>query len=98
MSEDAKKKKDSRENIIKGVKTGGDILMYIGSAGLMMPQIQRSKENQNGLLGACATGAGAILSVGLGKLASTVFNTVVDKAVDFWDDVKPKDEEEETNG
>ena len=63
--------------------------MYVGCAGLMIPQIQRSRENQNSLMGLCTVGAGAVLSVGLGSLASRIFDKTVDKIVDFWDDVKP---------
>lgn len=92
MSE--KKSKMDREKIIKDVKIGGDILMYVGSAGLVKPHIQKAKENENGLLGSCSTGAGIILSAALGSVASGVFNKVVDKVVDFWDDVKPKEETE----
>ena len=88
----------NRDTVIKNVKTGGNILMYVGSAALMMPQIQRAKENQNGILGCCATGAGIVLAAGLGGIASSFLNKIVDKAINFWDDVKPKEEEEETNG
>ena len=93
-----------RKKRIQNVKTGGDLMMYIGSAGLLIPMIRKAKENQNGLMGICATGAGAILSVGLGNVASKIFNKTVDKVADFWEDVKPsgpyikkaeKDEEEE---
>ena len=65
--------------------------MYIGSAALTIPSIQKSRENQNGLMGSCAVGAGAMISVGMGKVASNIFNKVVDKAADFFDDVKPKE-------
>lgn len=65
-------------------------MMYIGSAGLLIPMIRNAKQNQNAMMGICATSAGAILSVGLGNLASKVLNKTVDKVVDFWDDVNPK--------
>lgn len=101
-----------RRRRIQNVKTGGDLMMYIGSAGLLIPMIRKAKENQNGLMGICATGAGAILSVGLGNVASKIFNKTVDKVSDFWEDAKPsgpyikksaeksaeKEEEEEGNG
>lgn len=69
--------------------------MYIGSAGLMTPLIARSRQNQNHILGTCALGAGAILSIGMGKVASKLWHNIVDKVVDFWDDVKPEDDKEE---
>ncbi len=92
-----------RERRIQNVKTGGHLAMYIGSAGLMMPQIQKARESQNGIMGLCAVGAGAVISVGLGGLASKIFDKTVDKVVNFWDDVKPsgpaqKSEEEKGNG
>lgn len=92
-----------KEKRIQNVKAGGDMMMYIGSAGLMMPMIRKAKESQNGIMGACAVGAGAILSVGLGNIASKILNKTIDKVVDFWDDVKPsgpaeKKQEEEENG
>lgn len=88
----------SRSKTIQNVKTGGDLIMYIGSAALTIPHIQKARENQNGLMGACAAGAGAIISIGLGKITSNIFNKVVDKVADFWDGVKtdkPKEEESE---
>lgn len=98
-----------RKKRIQNVKAGGDLMMYIGSAGLLIPMIRKAKENQNSLMGICATGAGAILSVGLGNMASKIFNKTVDKVSDFWEDVKPngpyikkpqqaEEEEEEDNG
>lgn len=78
-----------RRKRIQNIKTGGSLMMYIGSAGLMMPMIQKARERQNGVMGLCAAGAGVILSVGLGNVASRIFGKTVDRVVDFWDDVKP---------
>lgn len=78
-----------RRKRIRAVKTGGDIVMYVGSAGLMVPVIKRAQENQSGLMGMCAAGAGIILAAGLGNIASRMFEKTVDKVIDFWDDVKP---------
>ena len=96
--------KARREKILKNVKLGGSLLMYIGSAGLMNPLIKEARQNQSGPMKACSFGAGTILSLGLGSVASKVFNKLVDKTVDFYDDVKPKhkfdlinDEEDEKN-
>ena len=94
-SKTTKSKDRRREKRIHNVKTGGDLMMYVGSAGLMMPMIRKAKESQNGIMGACAVGAGAILSVGLGNIASKILNKTVDKVVDFWDDVKPSGPAEE---
>lgn len=64
-------------------------MMYVGSAGLIMPFIQNARERQNGVMGLCSAGAGVILSIGLGNIASNILNKTIDKVVDFWDDVKP---------
>lgn len=89
-------RRDRRRKRIQNVKTGGHLAMYIGAAGLMMPQIQKSRENANGIMKLCSLGAGAILSVGLGQIASRLFDSTVDKAVNFWDDVKPNGPNEKT--
>lgn len=89
--------KERREKILKNVKTGGDLLMYIGSAGLMNPLIRDARQDQNGAMKLCSFGAGAILSLGLGSIASKVFNKLVDKTVDFYDDVKPKKKSDESD-
>lgn len=69
--------------------------MYVGSAALMMPQIQKAKENQNGILGFCSAITGATLAIGLGSIASKLMNKAIDKGVHFWDEVKPKDATDE---
>ncbi len=69
--------------------------MYAGAAGLMIPQIQKAKENQNGLLGLCSVGTGAILAIGLGNIACGFLHKAIDKVADFWSDVKGKGNEEE---
>ena len=66
-------------------------MMYIGSASLVMPFVQKAREDHNSVMGACAMGAGVILSIGLGNFASKLLNQTIDKAVEFWDDVKPKE-------
>lgn len=63
--------------------------MYIGSAGLMIPLIRKAREQESGVMGICAAGAGTILAIGLGNVASKILEKTVDKVVDFWDDVKP---------
>ena len=86
-----------KERLIKGIKNVGNLVMYIGSAAITIPAINRAKESQNGFMGSCATGAGAMLSIGMGKAASGIFNKVVDKVADFVDDVKPEKKVSETN-
>lgn len=85
-----------RERIIRNVKRGGSVVMYVGTAGLISPMVRKARETQNGAMGICSTGAGVVLSAGIGKLASDIFGKVVDKVVDFWDDVKPQKTSEES--
>lgn len=101
----SRKERDARrQKRIQNVKTGGDMVMYLGSAGLMMPWMKKSRETQNGIMGLFSTCAGAVISIGLGNIASKIFNKTVDKVADFWDDVKPSGpnkkstEEEQTHG
>lgn len=85
-----------RERIIRNVKRGGSVVMYVGTAGLISPMVRKARETQNGAMGICSTGAGVVLSAGIGKLASDIFSKVVDKVADFWDDVKPQKTSEES--
>lgn len=81
----------NRDKLIEGIKTGGSIMMYIGSAALATSAVRKAKENNNALMSACAIGTSAMLSIGAGKVASNIFNKVVDKTVDFIDDVNTKE-------
>ena len=71
-------------------------MMYIGSASLMIPMIRKAKESQNGIMGTCAMGAGAVLAIGLGNAATKILNKTIDNAIDFWEDVKPSGPAEKT--
>ena len=66
-----------------------NLMMYVGSAGLMMPLIQKARNQESGVMGICAAGAGLVLAIGIGNVASNILNKTIDKVVDFWDDVKP---------
>lgn len=85
----------NREKWIKGIKTVGNLVMYIGSAALATTAIRKAKENNNPLMSACATGTSAMLSIGAGKMASNIFNRVVDKTVNFIDDSSVKEKKNE---
>lgn len=93
-----RRRTDREERRVRNVKTGGDILMYVGTAALLRPCIQRAKETNNGLLGGCATLAGAALAIGLGGIASNFLNKIIDKGMSFWDEVKPQDKDGTENG
>ena len=89
-----------KEKIIKNIKTGGDLMMYIGSAGIVSNVLSKNREHKNPAMNACILGSGAIFSLGLGKLASSWFEKAVDEIVKFVDDVKKpeKKKENEENG
>ena len=86
---------EKRDKVVKNIKTGADLIMYIGSAAMTIPAIKKAKENSNSLMGSCAVGTGAMLSLGIGKIASNILNKAIDKTVEFIDDVKPKPKDEE---
>lgn len=88
-TESSRERRTRRDKRVQNVKTGGTLVMYIGSAGLMTPIIRKAREEQNGVMGLCAVCTGAILAVGLGNVASKIMNKTIDKVVNFWDDVKP---------
>lgn len=93
---DRRDKRVKRDKTIQTIKNGGSLIMYIGSAGLVSPMIQNARKEQNGAMQICTIGAGAVVSMGVGAFASSVFGKIVDKVVDFWDDVKPKKKENDT--
>lgn len=103
----AERYRSKRKKRLENIKAGGDMMMYIGSASLIMPMVQKARENRNGIMGTCALSAGVILSIGIGNFASKILNQTIDKAVAFWEEVKPngpeknpekKTGEEEENG
>ncbi len=95
-SETTRANANRRRRRIQNVKTGGDIMMYIGAAGLVAPFVRSAKEKQSPLLQSCVTGAGIILSIALGNFAGKSFEKTVDRIVDFWDDVKPSGQAKKT--
>ena len=105
MSGKTTSQQSKRDKWVETGKLCGDLIMYIGSAAIASSAVRKVKENSNGLMGACATGTGAVLSVGAGKIASNILNKIIDKTVAFFDDVKPEekktvteDEENEEEG
>lgn len=88
MSEGTTSKKTA--NWVENGKLCGDLVMYIGSAAIASTAIRKVRENNNGLMGACAIGTGAMLSVGLGQIASNILNKVIDKSVAFFSNSKTK--------
>ena len=82
---------EKRAKLIKNIKTGGNMMMYIGSAGLINPIIRRARDNQqSSALKFCTTATGAVVSIGIGNIASKWLNKAIDTIADFIDDVNPK--------
>lgn len=88
-----------RTKIINAIKTAGSLMMYIGSAGLMSQFANKAQENHNAVTNGCIFASSAVLSLGMGKLASGWFEKAVDDVTEFIDDVKsPAKKEDEANG
>lgn len=86
-----------REKLIKNIKTGGDLMMYIGSAGLMNQYMRKAQEHHNPAMNACIYASSMVLSLGLGRIASKWLEKAVDEVVAFIDDVKkPEKNKKET--
>ena len=89
---------EKRSKLVKNVKRGGTVMVYVGTANLIRPIIAKAREEQNGAMQACAIFSGTVLTLGIAKKASEWMNTAIDKVVDFFDDVKPRKKEEEEDG
>ena len=89
-------KKQSK--IVRNVKRGGTVMVYVGTASLIRPFVAKAREDQNGAMQACAIFGGTILTLGIAQKANEWMNNAIDKVVDFFDDVKPRKKEEEKDG
>ena len=86
----------NKNKIVENIKKGGSLVIYIGTASLMKPYILRDQENRNPAGKICAIGAGTVISCGISQHASKFFEKIVDKVVDFIDDVKPSKNKEDS--
>ena len=91
---------DHKDKIIKEIKTGGSIAIYVGTASIIKPMIQEHNQNRNAVTKLCTVVSGTVISCGISHVASKWFGKIVDKVANFVDDVKnPKPKEErEANG
>lgn len=85
----------NKNKIVENIKKGGSLAIYIGTASLMKPYILRDQEDRNPVGKICAIGAGTVISCGISQHASKFFEKIVDKIVDFIDDVKPSKNKED---
>lgn len=91
---------DKTTNIVKNIKSGGSVAIYIGTASIMKPIIREHSQERNGLTKLCTVVSGTVISCGVSHIASRWWGKMVDKVAEFIDDVKhPKNREErESNG
>ena len=82
--------KDRRQRRIQNGKTCGHFARHIGSALIMTKMIQPVREKHNSLANACIVGAGAMLSIMCGNAASKQLDKIIDKSVEFFDDINPR--------
>lgn len=89
-----------RNSIIKSIKDGGSLVIYVGTASLMKPYITRDNEERSVVGKVCSTASGAVISLGVANFASKVFGKIVDEVVDFVNDIhkKPKPKTETEGG
>ncbi len=76
------------DRLIKNIKTGGSMAIYIGTASVINPIVKEKTQDKNGIAKACALFSGTVISCGLSALASKAFNDIVDKVSDFIFDVR----------
>lgn len=86
---------EKRSKIVKNVKRGGTVMVYVGTASLIRPIVAKAREDQNGAMQACAIFGGTVLTLGIAKKANEWMNNAIDKVIDFFDDVKPRKKEVE---
>lgn len=83
-----------RTKVIKNIKDGGSLAIYVGTASLLKPYISNGNENRTAVGKVCSVAGGTVISLGVANWASKFFGKVVDEVVDFIDDVKPKKKNE----
>lgn len=90
---------DKTNNIVKNIKTGGSMAIYIGTASIIKPVIKQHNQERNAVTKLCSVVSGTVISCGVSHIASKWFGKLVDKVADFIDDVKhPKSKDGEANG
>ena len=87
-----------REKTINNIKTGGSMAIYVGTASILKPIIKERNQERNALTKVCSYISGTVISCGISHVASRWFGNIVDKVVDFIDDVKTPKKKEETGG
>jgi len=89
---------ENKTNVIKNIKSGGSMAIYIGTASIMKPIIREHNKERNALTKFCSIVSGTVISCGVSHIASKWFGKMVDKVADFIDDVKNPKSKEDSNG
>lgn len=91
---------DNKDNLVKNIKTGGSMAIYIGTASIIKPIINKNNHERNLLTKMCSVVSGTVISCGISHMASKWFGNIVDKVADFIDDVKgnPKEKDRDAHG
>ncbi len=78
----------NREKVIKNIKDGGSLIIYVGTASLMKPIISRDNDERSPMGKVGAAVSGTVISCGLAQFASNTFSKLVDEVAEFIDDIK----------
>lgn len=90
---------DNKSSLIKNIKSGGSLAIYLGTASIIKPIIKEHNQERNSVMKLCSVVSGTVISCGVSHIASKWFGKIVDKVAYFFDDVKsPKKEERDQNG
>lgn len=91
----------NRDKLVRDIKTGGSIGIYVGTASIIKPFIKKHNQERNAFSRVCSILSGTVISCGISSMASKWFESAVDKVADFIDDIKgskPKVKESDSNG
>lgn len=72
-----------RGKIIKDIKTGGNLAIYIGVPSVVTPIVKERTRDSTPISRICAGFSGMVVSLGISAIAAEWFNTAVDKVADF---------------
>lgn len=92
------KEQKDRSKLIKNIKAGADLAMYIGAAGLMGPIMRKAQENHNPAMNLCIFASTSVLTLGIGKIAGGWVEKTIDDIAAFIEEVKAPKKEETDNG
>lgn len=87
-----------KNTIIKRIKDGGALVIYVGTASLMKPYITRDNDERSAVGKVCGTVAGTAASFGIAEFACRAYNRIVDEISEFIGDISGKKDEKEGGG